>query len=225
MSWSENALNVFLNSVSACKNHISTWWRWCWSENINKSGLEHKLDGNYMLPLAGEASSAILVFSFWLVQSFVMSSKWLSKSTNSAWSPDSSIWLAIAWVSSQCRSIILTEQKKNNESAGQRLSLFGAKFLEQMKKHASGLQHLACNLFLWCWTLTGATWRCTFLLCLYVWHKRRLELGNSNSACTIAAKNWSRLFITCRDRHSTAFTSMLLLHIICPDDDDLFWGM
>lgn len=29
----------------------------------------------YMLPLAGEASSAILLLSFWLVQSLVMSSR------------------------------------------------------------------------------------------------------------------------------------------------------
>lgn len=62
---------------------------------------------HYTFPLAGEASSKILLFSFWLVQSFVMSSRWLSKSTSSVWSPESSIWLAIARVSSHCLSIIL----------------------------------------------------------------------------------------------------------------------
>lgn len=61
----------------------------------------------YRLPLAGEASSSILWFSFSLVQSFVMSSKWLSKSTSSVWSPDSSIWVAMARVSSHCLSMIL----------------------------------------------------------------------------------------------------------------------
>ncbi len=96
-----------------CKNHICTWW-WCQLKTYTHldSVKNWRYSSIYMLPLAGEASSAILVLSFWLVQSFVMSSKWLSKSTNSVWSPDSSIWQAIARVSSHCLSIILSRIRK-----------------------------------------------------------------------------------------------------------------
>ena len=69
---------------------------------------------SHTFPLTGEASSAILAFSFWLVQSFVMSSKWLSKSTKSVWSPESSSWLATERVSSHCLSIILREENNVN---------------------------------------------------------------------------------------------------------------
>lgn len=61
----------------------------------------------HILPLAGETSSVILALSFWLVQSFVMSSKWLSKSTKSAWSPEVKSCWATEHVSSHWRSIIL----------------------------------------------------------------------------------------------------------------------
>lgn len=60
--------------------------------------------------MAGETSSMILALSFGLVQSFVMSSKWLSKSTNSAWSPELNSWLTTEQVSSHCRSIILMKK-------------------------------------------------------------------------------------------------------------------
>lgn len=109
------ALKINLNSVwRSC-----SWW---WRQNTKQSGPWYKnrcYKLVYMLPLAGEASSAILLFSFWLVQSFVMSSRWLSKSTSSEWSPESSIWPAIARVSSHCRSMILnTARKHKNREVG-----------------------------------------------------------------------------------------------------------
>lgn len=109
------ALKINLNSVwPSC-----SWW---WRQNTKQSGPWYKnrcYKLVYMLPLAGEASSAILLFSFWLVQSFVMSSRWPSKSTSSEWSPESSIWPAIARVSSHCRSMILnTARKHKNREVG-----------------------------------------------------------------------------------------------------------